>query len=54
MRKASYDLDAREGPGFDTEPREGLGEVDGFNAGVYNEVADEEEPFGPKIGTFGS
>ena len=54
MRKASYDLDAREGPGFDAEPGEGLGEVDGFNTGVYNEVADEEEPFGPRIGTFGS
>ena len=52
MRKASYDLDAREAPVFDTEPRDTLEEVDGFNTGVYDEVAAEEEPFGPRIGTF--
>ena len=52
MRKASYDLDAREGPGFDTSPREGLDEVEGFDSGVYEVVGEEEEPFGPRIGTF--
>ena len=52
MRKASYDLDAREGRGFDTDPQDGSEEVDGFNTGVYDEVAAEEEPFGPRIGTF--
>lgn len=54
MRKASYDLDAREAPVFDTEPRDTLAEVDGFNKGVYDELAAEEEPFGPRIGTFAS
>lgn len=52
MRKASYDLDAREAPVFDTDPRDTLAEVDGFNTGVYDEVAADEEPFGPRIGTF--
>ena len=54
MRKSSYDLDAREGPGFDTAPRDDSGEVDGFNTGIYDEVTEEEEPFGPRIGTFGN
>lgn len=53
MRKASYDLDARESDGFGADGSASMAEAeaDAFKA-TYDVGADEEEPFGPKLGTF--
>ena len=50
MRKGSYDLDAAEAAVFGGE-HEDEQTNSGYAKGDY-EVADEEEPFGPRIGTF--
>jgi len=49
MRKGSYDLDASENPGFGDEE----GTATEYNTAAY-EIGEEEEdePFGPRIGTF--
>lgn len=51
MRKASYDLDAHEEPDFDHTERDVSNAAFG---GEYEIGVADEEPFGPKIGTFAS
>lgn len=53
MRKSSYDLDAAEAAVFDEEHTESDPQrpLEGINTRAY-EVAQEEEPFGPRLGTF--
>ena len=59
MRNASYDMDAREGPDFNTAIDEDDAQnPDGFDRDgfqmSYEVGPGEAEPFGPKIGTFSS